>query len=97
MNRKLVIKTFKMRKKSKDKWAKIIVVSYNTTKVNGGFLDKIGTFGAFNKSFTNIRPKIICSINLRKLGYWLNKGAVIKSRPSWLVGLLSDNEENSRI
>jgi hypothetical protein len=29
---------------------------------------------------------------LKRLGYWLNKGALIKSKPSWLVGLLSNGE-----
>lgn len=69
MDKKLVIKVFRLRKKSRDRWSKIIVVGYNTTKVNGAFLDKIGTYGSFNKVVGQIAPKIICSINSRKLGY----------------------------
>jgi hypothetical protein len=28
------------------------------------------------------------------LGFWLNKGALIKSRVSWLIGLLSVNDKS---
>jgi hypothetical protein len=90
MDKKLIIKTFKIRKHTRDRCSKIIVVGYNTYKVNSSYLDKIGVFGYYNKKFTeNFKPKIICSINFKKLGYWLNKGAKIKSRISWLVGLLA--------
>jgi hypothetical protein len=42
---------------------------------------------------SNIKTKVICSINLRRLGFWINKGAFIRSRVSWLVGLLSYNDK----
>ena len=93
MDKKLVIKTFKIRKHTRDRCSKIIVVGYNTYKVNSYYIEKIGVFGYYNTNLTdNLKPKIICSINLKKLGYWLNRGAKIKSRISWLTGLLAKND-----
>jgi len=70
MDKKLVIKTFKIRKHTRDKNSKIIVVGLNTSKVNGAYFDKIGSFGYFNRNIDdNLRPRIICAINLNKLGY----------------------------
>jgi hypothetical protein len=45
MDRKLVIKIFKIRKKSKNNVSKMIVVGYNTNKVNGGYIEKLGSIG----------------------------------------------------
>jgi ribosomal protein S16 len=81
MDKKLVIKTFKIRKHTRDRYSRIIVVGYNTSKVDGSYLDKIGVYGYLNTNISvNLRPKIVCSINLRKLGFWLNKGAIVKSK-----------------
>jgi hypothetical protein len=33
-----------------------------------------------------------CYLNLYKLGFWLNRGCFIKTRVSWLTGLLGKNE-----
>jgi len=93
MGKRLVIKVYKTRKQTRNRCSNIIVVSVSPTKANGGWiLDKIGVFGYFNNNINNLKTKIICSINLKKLGYWLNKGAVVKSKPSWLIGLLSKND-----
>jgi hypothetical protein len=43
----------------------------------------------------SIQTDVICSINLRRLGFWLNKGALIRNtRVSWLVGLLASNDND---
>jgi hypothetical protein len=63
MDKKLVIKIFKKRVKSKDEKTRVITVTFNTSKVNGGFrFDKIGII----KYYKNI---CICYIDLHKLGY----------------------------
>lgn len=95
MHKKYVIKIFKIRRRSKNNVSKLIVVGYNTYKVNGGYIEKLGSIGTIvSKINSNLKTQIICSINLRRLGFWLNKGASIKSKVSWLVGLLSANDKN---
>jgi len=90
MDKKLVIKIFKLGKRSLNKTARIIVVGYNTSKPNGRYIEKLGSYGVFNHNDPIVtRPQLICSINLRRLGYWLNRGAILKSKVSWLVGMLS--------
>jgi ribosomal protein S16 len=82
MDKKLVIKLFKIRKKSKNNFSKIIVVGYNTSKVNGGYIEKIGSIGSLSSNSNRdieIQTKVICSINFRRLGFWLNKGAKINN------------------
>ena len=90
MDKKLVIKMFKLRKKSKNSLTKIIVVGWNDGKVNGSYIDKIGSCGHINTFIGKYgcKSKIVCFINTRKLVYWINKGAIVKSKISWLVGLL---------
>ena len=58
MKKKLIIKSFKLSAKSNDNISKIIVVGYNTTKVNGHYIEKLG----------------VCSKNSKKTGmlYFLN-------------------------
>ena len=95
MRKKLVIKIFKIRRRSKNNVSKLIVVGYNTFKVNGGYIEKLGSIGTiYTELNNNLKTQVICSINLRRLGFWLNKGAFIKSKVSWLVGLLSLNDKN---
>jgi len=61
-------------------------VTYNTSKVNGGFrFDKLGII----KYYRNI---YICYINLYKLGYWLNRGVNLKTKVSWLIGIIGKYE-----
>jgi len=86
MRKHYVIKLFKLRANSNDVVNRIIVVMWNTSRPNSGYLDKIGVLskqGTFN---------IYC-INLRRLGFWLNKGAVMKSKVSWIVGILGNYEK----
>jgi len=86
MDKKLIIKIFKKRSKSKDNKSRVIIVTYNTSKVNGGFrFDKLGII----KYYRNI---YICYINLYKLGYWLNRGVNLKTKVSWLVGIIGKYE-----
>lgn len=93
MDKKLIVKIFKIRKKSKNNISRIIVVGYNFSKVNGGYIEKLGSIGSIYSDINvNLKISIICSINLRRLGFWLNKGAKVRSRVSWLIGLLSLNE-----
>ena len=94
MDKKLIIKIFKIRRTSKNNASKIIVVGYNTSKVNGGYIEKLGSIGTLSTEINdNLKTQVICSVNLRRLGFWLNKGALIKSKVSWLVGLLSANDK----
>ena len=94
MHKKLIIKIFKLRRRSKNNVSKLIVVGYNTSRVNGGYLEKLGSIGTiYTELNNNLKTQVICSINLRRLGFWLNKGALIKSKVSWLVGLLSLNDK----
>jgi hypothetical protein len=63
MDKYLVIKIFKKRVKTKDNKSRVIVVTYNFSKVNGGFrFDKIGVIKYYKNTY-------ICYINLYKLGY----------------------------
>lgn len=95
MNKKYIIKIFKIRRRSKNNVSKLIVVGFNTYKVNGGYIEKLGSIGTIHSKINNnLKTQIICSLNLRRLGFWLNKGALIKSKVSWLVGLLSINDKN---
>lgn len=41
MHKKLIIKIFKLRRRSKNNVSKLIVVGYNTYKVNGGYIEKL--------------------------------------------------------
>jgi len=95
MHKKYIIKIFKLRRRSKNNVSKLIVVGYNTYKVNGGYIEKLGSIGTICSNINkNLKTQVICSINLRRLGFWLNKGALIKSKVSWLVGLLSINDKS---
>lgn len=89
MKRKLIIKTFKLRANSNDNISKIIVVGYNTSKVNGGYLEKLGTYSIKGK-------KKLIFLKLNRIGYWLNKGASIKTRVSWPIGILGLNEKKKK-
>ena len=95
MHKKYIIKIFKLRRRSKNNVSKLIVVGFNTYKVNGGYIEKLGSIGTIvSKINSNLKTQIICSIDLRRLGFWLNKGALLKSKVSWLIGLLSANDKN---
>jgi len=86
MDKKIVMKIFKKSAKTIDKKSRIIVITYNTGKVNGGYrFDKIGVI----KIYKNMK---FCYLNLYKLGYWLNRGCLMKSKVSWFIGLLGAYE-----
>lgn len=70
MGRKLVIKIFKLRKKSCDNISKVIVVGYSTNKVNGGYIEKLGVYSSsYLKLSSDLDTRVICSINTRRLVY----------------------------
>jgi hypothetical protein len=70
MHKKLVIKIFKIRRRSKNNVSKLIVVGYNTSKVNGGYIEKLGSIGTiYTELNNNLKTQVICSINLRRLGF----------------------------
>jgi len=81
MARKLVIKIFRTSAKSKDTTPKVIVVGYSTSKVNGRYIEKIGHYSRFEDSFFYL-------LKFDRLAYWLNRGAYLKSRVSWVTGLI---------
>lgn len=86
MDKKLVIKIFKKRAKSRDTKSRVIIITFNTSKVHGGYrFDKLGVI----KYYKNI---YICYINLYKLGYWLNRGVNLKTKVSWLIGIIGKYE-----
>jgi hypothetical protein len=63
MDKFLIIKIFKKRANSNDIKSRSIIITYNTSKVHGGFrFDKIGII----KYYKNI---CFCYLNLYKLGY----------------------------
>lgn len=82
MKRKLIIKSFKLSAKSNDNVSKIIVVGYNTTKVNGRYIEKLGVCSRHG------RKGMLYFFNLSRIGFWLNRGAVLKPRISWMLGVL---------
>jgi len=81
MKRKLIIKSFKVNANSNDTISKAIVVSYNTTKVNGRYIEKVGVCSKHGKEF-------LYFIKLSRVGFWLNRGAILKPRISWIIGIL---------
>jgi len=63
MDKYLIIKIFRKRVNTKDVKSRVITVTYNTSKVHGGYrYDKIGVV----KYYKN---KCFCYIDLYKLGY----------------------------
>jgi len=93
MKKKFIIKLCKIRKSTKDKNTRLIVVGLNNSRSNGAFLEKIGVYSIYNERFPiSYKTMRVCSINLKRLGFWLNKGALVKSKPSWLIGLLGAGE-----
>jgi hypothetical protein len=70
MHKKYIIKIFKIRRRSKNNVSKLIVVGYNTSRVNGGYIEKLGSVGTiFSEINSNVKTQIVCSINLRRLGF----------------------------
>ncbi len=86
MDNYLIIKMSKVRSKSKDVKSRVIILTLNTGKVHGGYrYDKLGIIKLIKGTF-------FCYLNLYKIGYWLNSGAFLKTKISWLVGILGNYE-----
>ena len=68
--------------KTKERQNKVIVVGTNN-KSNGPYLVKLG----YRARSTN--NQVVFGINTKKIGIWLNKGVRLKSKVSWVLGLLS--------
>lgn len=81
MKKRLIIKSFKTRANSNNNLSKTIVVGYNINKKNGRYIEKIGVC-------TKNQDEFFYFIKLSRLGFWLNRGATIKPRVSWIVGML---------
>jgi len=81
MKKKLIVKTFKTSAKSTDKISGVIVVGYNNYKVNGRYIEKLGHYSKYEDKFFYF-------LKFDRLGYWMNKGAYLKPRVSWAVGVL---------
>lgn len=80
------MKILKVRSKSIDLRSKIITLTYNTSKVNGGYrIDKLGIIRFFKQNF-------YCYLNFYKIGYWLNSGINLKTKISWFIGIIGNYE-----
>jgi len=84
-----MIKLFSTSAKSKDVTPKVIVVGHRTRKVNGRYIEKIGHYSRFEDGFFYF-------IKFDRLAYWLNRGAHLKSRVSWVVGLIGSTSLKKR-
>jgi ribosomal protein S16 len=51
MKKKLIIKSYKTSEKSNDNISKVIVVGYNTAKLNGRYIEKLGHYSKFENNF----------------------------------------------
>jgi hypothetical protein len=70
MKKKLIIKLSKVRKTTLDKNSRLVVVGYNTSKSNGGFIEKLGVYNYYNSdTYFNNTVKVICSLNLKRIGF----------------------------
>lgn len=81
MKQKLIIKSFKVSAKSNDNISKMIVVGYNTSKVNGRYIEKLGVCSKKGNEFFYF-------LKLSRVGFWLNRGAYVKPRISWIIGMI---------
>lgn len=84
MKKKLVIKSFKLSANSNDNISRIIVVGYNTAKVNGRYIEKLGVCSKYGW-----RSGMFFFLKLSRIGFWLNRGAILKPRISWMIGMFS--------
>jgi len=75
----MIIKLFRSKKKYFKMNMYYVCVAYK--KTNTEVIEKIGTIFYWNK-------KKVCFLNSARLGYWLNKGCLLKPKVSWLFGLL---------
>jgi ribosomal protein S16 len=85
LRKKLTIKLFKVRANSPNVHTKMIVVGFNN-KVNGSYVERLGVF---------YKEHDTCFIllNIPRFSYWLLRNVKIKSRVSWMLGLLAHGEQ----
>jgi ribosomal protein S16 len=70
MKNKLIIKLCKVRKSTKDKDTRLIVVGLNKSRSNGGFIEKLGVYSVYYEKFPlKYRAMKVCSVNLKRLGF----------------------------
>lgn len=62
MKRKLIIKSFRVNAKSNDSISKIIVVGFNTAKVNGHYIERLGVY-------TKNKNEFYYFLNLSRVAY----------------------------
>ena len=89
MQPRYVIKLSSKSPKALDKESKSIIVGLNTGKSNGPYIARLG----YCRKLSN--NKTYYFIDTFKLGLWLNKGAVLKSKVSWIVGLLAQGHPSN--
>jgi len=82
MHIKYIVKLFRKNPRVNNKKSFYIVVATNLARVNGGYLDKIGFVSC------DVEGNKLCGLNLKKLGYWMNKGAIVKPRVLYYLGYL---------
>ena len=75
MHKGIIIKSFKLRRKSNDNISKIIVVGFKHTRVNGRYIEKVGVC-------TIQRGCLVYYFKVDRIALWLNRGSEIKSRVS---------------
>lgn len=86
MDKHLIIKIFKVRSKSTDLKSRVITLTYNTSKVHGGYrFDRLGIIRYLKK-------KVYVYLNLYRIAYWLNSGVNIKTKVSWFIGIVGKYE-----
>ena len=83
MRYRYVIRLMKINAYSKDRLNKVIGVSSNKYRQNSGFIEKLGV--VIKQGDINV----YC-INLKRVGYWLNKGAILKSKVAWIIEMIND-------
>jgi ribosomal protein S16 len=91
MQPRYVIKLSSKSSLSIDKQSKSIIVGLNVGKSNGPYIARLG----YCKKISN--KKTFYFIDLLKLGFWLNKGATLSSKVSWIVGFLTMNKRQSLV
>jgi len=84
MHYKYVIKLMKV-EKGKKKSAFSVVVTDNKHKINGFFIEHLGIYNLNG----NTREGFI---DLKRFGFWVNKGAFVSSKVKWIVSLIVKGE-----
>lgn len=86
MHKGLIIKSYKVRSSSKDNISKLIVVGFKHTRVNGKYIEKVGVC-------TKKGNSLVYYLKINRIAFWLNRGAILKPRISWIIGYLQYGEK----